>query len=121
MVAPRSAALLVNACTCPQNRIRPPGFPLSSETNGCWMLEMTVRRKTSRDHDPSTLRLLQSVGLDDFDYFSPRKERAMNESLERWPLLRVVCDAMMIGRRGRRREADRFGTPTTVIDGSDEV
>src|SRR5690349_637782 len=92
----------------------------SSERTG-WMRVMTGKRKPSPDEVPSTLRLLESVVLEDFDYFNPRKENAMNESLERWPLLRVVCDAMTMERRRRRATADPLGSPTTVIGDTEEV
>jgi hypothetical protein len=76
---------------------------------------MAVEKKSKPLVDPSAVRLLQTIGLDDFEYYSAGKEKAVKESLQKWPLLRAVCDSITAAAARRSRAAIRSLSSTPVV------
>jgi len=48
--------------------------------------------------DEAAQRLIDAVGLEEFNYYSAADERAAAEALQRWPLLRSVFRVLDGGR-----------------------
>jgi hypothetical protein len=78
-----------------------------------------AEKKSNPLIDPSARRLLHTVGLEDFEYYSAGKEKTVNESLQRWPLLRVVCDSIAATARGSRAAIRSLSSSAAVVDESE--
>jgi len=80
---------------------------------------MPFEKKSTQVIDASAIRLLGAVGLEDFEYYSARKEMTVMESLQRWPLLRAVHDSITAAARESRATLGSLSSTATVIDGAE--